>query len=536
MVSGGAWSATAFFFILARLFMRKMKKSLLAFAAFFAVMSASAQNYQKGFQAIYEAGMADQGLELLAHKFLDGIGPRLTGSPQMQKAHDMVVQQYRDWGIDAHNEQWGEWRSWERKFTHVDLMAPWTKTLEATQMAWCPDMKRPIEAEVVLLPYATDSLSFEKLLPGLKGKLVMISQPQVSGRPLNTFEPYLGRNGADSVVQLRRTQSADWQKRISNTGYTMRTLPAKLEAAGAAGIILSSWTEGWGALKIFAARTTKIPAVEMGVEDYNLLVRLSQNGTAPRLRVHTSSNWGGMVPVYNTMASMKGQERPDEIILLSAHIDSWDAGTGATDNGTGVLTMMEAMRILKKVYPAPRRTIMVGHWGSEEQGLNGSRAFTEDHPELLEKISMVFNQDNGTGRINTINTQGFLNAYAFFEEWISYLPGPLQGTFNMTYPGFPDVGGSDNIAFVTRGVPAFYLGSSNDWNYRAYTWHTQRDTYDKIIFDELRQNAIMVAMLVYMACETPEMLDRTVIKMPIDTKTGAQKKWPAPGKAQRKGP
>ncbi len=495
-----------------------------------------AQDYQQKFKAIYDEALANNDLELLSHRFLDGIGPRLVGSPQMQKAHDFVVNQYKSWGIEAYNEQWGEWQSWDRKFTHVDLLSPWTKTLEATQMAWCPNLKKPIEAEVVLLPYASDSLAFDLLLPSLKGKLVMISQPQASGRPLNTFEAYLGKEGADSVSKFRQQQTADWQKRIKNTGFTLRTLPTKLETAGAAGVILSSWTDGWGALKIFAARTTKIPAVEMSLEDYNLLVRLLQNGTTPKLSVNTTSIWGKMVPAYNTMAVVKGSQKPEEIVMLSAHIDSWDAGTGATDNGTGVLTMMEAMRILKKVYPNPKRTIMVGHWGSEEQGLNGSRSFTEDHPELMQKISMVLNQDNGTGKINTINTQGFVNAYSFFDKWMSYLPEPLKDQFNMTYPGFPDVGGSDNIAFVTRGVPAFYLASSNDWNYRNYTWHTQRDTYDKIIFEELQQNAILVAMLVYMACEEPEMLDRTPIQMPIDLKTGEQKKWPGPGKATRKGP
>lgn len=112
----------------------------------------------------------------------------------------------------------------------------------------------------------------------------------------------------------------------------------------------------------------------------------------------------------------------------------------------------------------------------------------------------------------------------------------MKDEFKMTYPGTPDVGGSDNISFVTWGIPAFYLASSNDWDYRNYTWHTQRDTYDKIVFDELQRNAILVAMLVYMACEEPEPLDRTRIIMPVDLKTGQQKQWPLPEKAIRKGP
>lgn len=498
---------------------------------------AYAQDYQKVFEAIHAEGKSNGDLPQMAHELLDKIGPRLVGSPQMQMAHDYVVNQYRQWGIEAYNEQWGEWRSWTRGFTHVDMMAPWQKSLEAVQLAWNPNMKRAVEAEVVLLPFAEDSAAFAKLLPGLKGKFVAIAQPLSSGRPLKTYTPYIGEDGTDSVAKLRQQETAAWQKRLAHTGYDMRGLVQALEAAGAAGILQCSWTGGWGVLKVFAARTQHIPHVELGVEDYNLLVRLSENGSKPKLRIHTTSHWGPMVPTYNTMAVIKGAERADEIVLLSAHLDSWDAGTGATDNGTGVLTMMEAMRILKKVYPNPRRTIMVGHWGSEEQGLNGSRSFTEDHPELLDKISMVFNQDNGTGRINTIATQGYLHAYAFFEKWKHYLPARLQQqSWQLTYPGVPGVGGSDNIAFITRKVPAFYLASSRDWDYRTYTWHTQRDTYDKIVFEDLQDNAILVACLVYMACEEAEPLSRETITLPIDAKTGKPMEWPGPGKAKRTGP
>jgi carboxypeptidase Q len=513
-----------------------MKQLLLSVLWVFCLQVAAAQDYKAAFEAIYQESKASSDLPALAHRFIDQIGPRLVGSPQMQKAHEFVVQQYQDWGIDAYNEQWGTWQSWQRQFTHVDMTAPWPKTMEAIQMAWCPNMKKPLTAEVVLLPFAADSLAFDKMLPSLKGKIVLISPVQSSGRPTSTYEKFIGKAGADSIAMQRQRAAQQWAKQVSNTGFTTRTLPKKLEDAGVAGLVLSSWTDGWGALKVFAARTTKIPAVEMSVEDYNLLARLAASNSKPQLRMHTTSKWGGMVPAYNTMAKIKGTEKPEEIVMLSAHIDSWDAGTGATDNGTGVLTMMEAMRILKKVYPHPKRTIMVGHWGSEEQGLNGSRSFTEDHPELLDKISMVFNQDNGTGKINTIATQGFVNAYAFFDKWLAYLPDPLKGNFNMTYPGFPDVGGSDNMAFLPKGVPAFYLASSNDWDYRIYTWHTQRDTYDKIVFDELQQNAMLVAMLVYMASEEPTMLDRTRIKMPIDITTGKERRWPEPGKAGRTGP
>ena len=114
-----------------------------------------------------------------------------------------------------------------------------------------------------------------------------------------------------------------------------------------------------------------------------------------------------MQPTFNTIGEIKGTEKPDEYVILSAHFDSWDGGTGATDNGTGTITMMEAIRILKKIYPNPKRTILIGNWGSEEQGLNGSRAFVEDHPEIIKNIQAVFNQDNGTGRVVNIQARDF---------------------------------------------------------------------------------------------------------------------------------
>src|ERR1051325_3670239 len=140
---------------------------------------------------------------------------------------------------------------------------------------------------------------------------------------------------------------------------------------------------------------------------------LTESGTIPKISVLTDSKEKGVVPTFNTVAEIKSTVNPNEYVMLSAHFDSWDGGTGATDNGTGTLVMMEAMRILKKVYPNPKRTILVGHWGSEEQGLNGSRAFVEDHPDIVQNLQALFNQDNGTGRVINISGQGFLHSYDF---------------------------------------------------------------------------------------------------------------------------
>jgi len=242
-----------------------------------------------------------------------------------------------------------------------------------------------------------------------------------------------------------------------------------------------------------------------------------------------------MVPSFNTIAEIKGTEKPDEYVMLSAHFDSWDAAQGATDNGTGTLTMMEAMRILKLVYPNPKRTILVGHWGSEEQGLNGSRSFVEDHPEIVSKLQALFNQDNGTGRVVYISGQGYQYAGEFLTRWLAAAPSYIKDSIKTTFPGMPGGGGSDFASFVAVGAPGFSLSSLN-WSYFNYTWHTNRDTYDKVIFDDLKSNAILTAIMVYMACEDNATFPRDKADIGTDKRTGQPVQWPVQVKAMRTGP
>jgi Zn-dependent M28 family amino/carboxypeptidase len=270
------------------------------------------------------------------------------------------------------------------------------------------------------------------------------------------------------------------------------------------------------------------------LEDYGLVYRLAESGSAPKLSIRTDSKETGTQPTFNTIAEIKGREKPDEYVILSAHFDSWDGGTGATDNGTGTITMMEAMRILKKIYPNPKRTILVGHWGSEEQGLNGSRAFVEDHPEIIKNIQALFNQDNGTGRVVNISGQGFLNSYDYVGRWLSAVPDEIRNQIQTSFPGSPSGGGSDFASFVAAGVPAFSL-SSNSWAYGIYTWHTNRDTYDKIVFDDVRNNAILTAIFAYMASEDPQMSSRVKSILPTNRSTGEPGKWPQQKSPTRKG-
>lgn len=474
-------------------------------------------------------------LENPAHELMDKIGPRLVGSPKMQQAHDWAIAKYNSWGIDAHNEKWGEWRGWERGITHIDMVAPWIKSLEGTQLAWSPSTKgKTITGDVIILADMPDSLSFQKWLPSVKGKFVMVSMNQPTGRPDYNWEEFGTKPSIQKMKDTRDKQTAAWSKRISNTGYNNKTLVRALENAGAVGIVQNYWSKGFGVDKIFGAYTKKIPTINIALEDYGLLYRLAEDGTVPKISVRADSKETGVVPTFNTIAEIKGTEKPNEYVLLSAHFDSWDGGTGATDNGTGTITMMEAIRILKKVYPHPKRTILVGNWGSEEQGLNGSRAFVEDHPEIVKNIQAVFNQDNGTGRIVNIAGQGFLNSSEYIGRWLSAVPDSFRSHIETNFPGYPGSGGSDFASFVAAGAPAFSL-SSNSWAYGTYTWHTNRDTYDKIVFDDVRNNAIVTAILAYMASEDPETSSRVKIVLPVTQQTGEQDKWPPQKSPTRRG-
>jgi carboxypeptidase Q len=157
-------------------------------------------------------------------------------------------------------------------------------------------------------------------------------------------------------------------------------------------------------------------------EDYGLLVRMAERGQGPRVRVDAATESRGERPVFNTLAEIRGREKPDEYVILSAHFDSWSASGGATDNGTGTVAMMEAMRILKTVLPAPRRTILVAHWSGEEQGLNGSRAFVEDHPAIVQGLQALFNQDNGTGRVAFMSPGALPGAAPVLQRYLGEIP------------------------------------------------------------------------------------------------------------------
>ena len=480
-------------------------------------------------------------LETLAHELFDLVGPRLVGTPQMKNAHDWAVKKYAKWGIPARLHQWGVWRGWERGITHIDMLEPRIRTLAGRQLAWSPSTsKRGITAELTKVPEIKDKAEFDQWLKTVKGKFVLVSQNQITGRPDYQWEEYSTPESFEKLKEDRNKLSEKWFSNLRKTGYGYRDINQAFEDAGAVGLISSYWSKAFGANKIFSARTEKIPNVDLNLEDYTMLYRMVENGVKPKVKIVSTSKELGEMPTFNTIAEIKGVEKPDEYVILSAHFDSWDGGQGTTDNGTGSLVMMEAMRVLKKFYPNPKRTIMVGHWGSEEQGLNGSRAFVEDFPKIVENTQSVFNQDNGTGRVINISGQGFLNSYDYLSDWLSAVPQNVTKHIETDFPGSPGGGGTDHASFVAAGVPAFNL-SALDWAYWNYTWHTNLDTYDKIVFDDLKNNVILTAILAYKASEDEDKASRERRVMPESTlnpRTGKMMRargWPSVRKPNRDG-
>jgi hypothetical protein len=451
---------------------------------------------------MWEEGMRHSQAPALSQVLFDSIGPRLTNSDRYNAGQDWLIKTYASWGITARKEQWGTWSSWKRGPTHLDLISPRVRSLEATMLAWSPGTDgRDVEGDVVLLPDARTAEDFSSAVGSLRGKFVLVSPPNPSCRmPAQWIE--FGQPGAwvrDST--LRAEWRTAWQTRAAAAG-NQYVWPKE---AGVAGVISTNWSQYPGIDKVFGSAKEQVPTIDVTCEDYNLLFRLAQQRQAPRVRLNARSEFLGEQPVSNLIAEIKGSTLPNEYIVLSAHYDSWDGGSGATDNGTGTITMLEALRILKKFYPNPRRTIIVGHWGGEEQGLNGSRAYVEDHPDVAKGVYAGWNQDNGTGRIINVGPGPFTAATDRFVNYLREVPSDISGWIRFSPISPPASGGTDNASFQCAQSPVYGLGALG-WDYGWTTWHTNRDTYDKIVWEDLENNATLVAMLTYLADKDPSPL------------------------------
>ncbi len=507
-----------------------MKRSILllgALSMILAPLSVQGQQFPVDdpiVKAIWAEGMENSHIYPLAQTLADSIGPRLPGSPAFDAGRDWVLGMFREWGVEGRTQEYGSWKAWERGVTHVDLLEPRVRSLDATMLAWSPGTDGPVTGEVVVIPPMTTAAEFEAFLGTVQRKFVLVGPAEPTCRPTSDWEQWATPESLEGMQTLQQETRNAWRATLQALDMNEATLVERLEAAGVAGVFNSRWTGNWGAYSISAARNAVAPNITFSCEDYGLVYRLAANGQGPVVRVNAEARELGTSPTYNILGEIRGTEKPEEYIILSAHFDSWDGASGATDNNSGTVTMMEAARILKAVYPNPKRTILVALWNGEEQGLNGSRAFVADNPEIVENIQTVFNQDNGTGRVVTISMQGFTGVASFVGDWLSALPTQISQHIDLVIPGNPGTGGSDYASFVCAGVPAFSL-SSLSWSYRQ-TYHNGTDTFDKVIIDDITNNATLTAMLTYLASEEPERLPRNTRVLGTNPRTGEPMSWP----------
>ena len=463
---------------------------------------------------MWQEGMNHSQTMALSQVLFDSIGPRLTNSDRYNAGQDWLVKTYGAWGVSARKERWGTWSSWKRGPTHLDLIAPRVRSLEAMMLAWSPGTEgRDVEGDVVLLPDARTPEDFSGAAGALRGKFVLISPPNPSCRMPAQWTEFGQPGAATRIDSLRAKWDTSYSMRM-DAGGNRYVWPKQ---AGVAGVITTYWSRYPGIDKVFGSAKQQVPTIDVTCEDYNLLFRLAEQHQGPRLRLNATADFLGEQPVANVIAEIKGSTSPNEYIVLSAHYDSWDGGSGATDNGTGTITMLEALRILKKFYPNPRRTIIVGHWGGEEQGLNGSRAFVEDHPEVVKGVYAGWNQDNGTGRVVNMGPGPFVAATDRFISYLLEMPSEITRWIKISGVSAPAGGGTDNASFQCAQAPVYGLGALG-WDYSWTTWHTNRDTYDKVVPEDLKNNATLVAMLTYLADKDPSPLSHQA----ADTVTSSQ--------------
>jgi hypothetical protein len=458
------------------------------------------------------------------HMLTDVYGPRLTGSPNLKAASEWAIQQMQAWGLqNGRLEPWDfEHSGWTNERLAAHIVAPVKDHLVAEALAWTPGTNGPVRASAVhvtIPPRATrDALSthLDQLTTAVRGKIVLVGTHQQVGV---SFVP----------TPLRR-EDRDVQAQFGSPAPTIAAPPAtpptppsprgprplnanevdeqvnRFLLDNGALLRVNDAGRDHGQIRAFQNRTydpdKAPPTVVMRNEDYGRIVRLLADGRAVELefdivnRIHPEGRTN-----YNVIAEIPGTDRAQEVVMLGGHLDSWHAATGATDNAIGCAIMMEAARILKAIGVQPRRTIRVALWSGEEQGLLGSQAYVREHFGMVENpkpahasFAGYFNVDSGTGRIRGLTVFGPDEAARILREAVA----PLKdlGVGGAIATRSRQRGGTDSTSFNEAGLPG--IGTQLDpIQYQSHTWHTNLDTYERIVEEDVKSSAIVVAAGVY---------------------------------------
>lgn len=474
---------------------------------------------------IREEGLKNSKVMDFAFHLTDASGPRLTGSPGFMRAANWAKDELAKMGlVNAQLEPWGDFgKGWEQEKCYLAMTSPYYLPIIAIPRAWTGSTpgKKSITGELVLVK-AKDSVELMQYAGKLKGKIVM-QWTDAALKPSFTAD---GTRFEDSV--LERMANAKLQPPLQGQGQgqgrrqgppggafaNLRRMAEMINAEQPALILTMNQRGNDGTVFVssggsFAKDAAIAPAsVALSSDDFLRLQRMAEAGTPITLEADVKTKfYTDDLKGYNVVAEIPGTDPvlKDEIVMLGGHLDSWHAATGATDNAAGCSVMMEVVRILQASGLKPRRTIRIALWGGEEQGLIGSRNYVTNHftdSIARSKVSGYFNLDNGTGKIRGIYLQSNPNVRDLFTAWLE--PFHDLGAKTVT---ISNTGGTDHQSFDRLGIPGFQF-IQDPIEYDTRTHHTNMDTYDHLVSDDLKQASVIIASFVYQTAQLEEKLPR----------------------------
>jgi len=474
------------------------------------------------FRKIRNAEMSNSHIPWIAHNITDVSGSRLTNSPGYFRAGKWAIETMKSWGMtNAALEPWGDYgRGWEADQFSISMTAPYSQAIIGYAVPWSASTGGEIKAPVAILRSAmlTDTAYMNKHLNDYKGKIVYLASDRktIDG----DFKPFSERLTDSQLMKMPDTYMIE-RKMIDyyiNILKTQDDQLMKLKKAGALAMLTANGRDGTVVVQAFSGYKKGWPeglpeAVISGVDGLKLK-RLIASGHEVVLSLNIKSKfYDDDTKGYNVVAEIPGSDPKlkAQLVMLGGHMDSWTAGTGATDNGAGCIVMMEAVRLLDSLHLQPKRTIRIVLWGGEEEGLLGSYGYVKNHfgdgqtgvfkPEQA-KVSAYFNLDNGSGKIRGIFAQKNEAVKPIFEQWLT--PFNDLGAKTVT-PS--NTGSTDHLSFDWVNIPGFQF-IQDPLDYESKTHHTNMDTYDYLQIDDLKQAAIIVASFVYQAANRPDMLPR----------------------------
>jgi hypothetical protein len=452
---------------------------------------------------IAEALERSEVMENLRH-LSDVIGPRLSGSPAMRRANEWTAERFRRYGLTASLEAFDFGVTWERGPLALRLTAPFDRAITGHSWGWTAGTGgKTRKGPVVLVDLSTRD-SFAVYRDRVRGAWVL---PRPSAPIWNPDAPAPTPEDSARLAAIREARAALTADTSAAAVLARRQfqidLPYMLQDAGALGTLVDGGKEH--ALMTMSGspnRVAPLPNVVIAHEDYTLLERLIAKGVTPRLEGRVENRLGrSRVPQWNTVAEIRGAGLPGQVVILGAHLDSWDLGTGVTDNGAGSMVVLEAARVVARSGLRPKRTLRFILFGGEEQGLIGARAYAEAHAAEADSIQAVLVLDNGTGRVLGQALQGRSD---LAELWQALLVPVAHLGADRVREAVKT--GTDHLAFVPYGVPAFNF----DQEPRGYghTHHSQSDTYDKAVPDDLKQASAVLAVTAWELANLGELLPR----------------------------